>query len=74
MFKAVYWFVVIMQFILTVAIIIVLAVNRDEIIGHCSVSLEGADTALRCEAGFKFMMIAFSLVAMLMNFIQVQKF
>ncbi|KAI9362176.1 hypothetical protein BD770DRAFT_382103 [Pilaira anomala] len=70
MFKGVYWFVVIMQFILTMAIIIVLAVNRNQIIGHCAVTVGGPDAASDCEEGFKYMMIIFSVVAMLMNFIQ----
>ncbi|KAI8079353.1 hypothetical protein BDF21DRAFT_419939 [Thamnidium elegans] len=69
MFKMVYWFVVILQFIVTVAVIIVLAVNRSEIIGHCTLSSEAVSLE-DCTKGFKYMMIAFSVIVMIINFIQ----
>lgn len=69
-FKISYWFVAILQFIVTVAAIIILAVKRTDIVNNCA-ALYPEETVDTCSIGYRNFMIIFSVVSILINFIQV---
>lgn len=71
-FKISYWFVAILQFIVTVAAIIILAVKRTDIINNCA-ALYAEETVDSCSVGYRNFMIIFSVVSILINFIQVRQ-
>ncbi|KAI8647077.1 hypothetical protein BD408DRAFT_358683 [Parasitella parasitica] len=68
-FKISYWFVTILQFIVTIAAIIILAVKRTDIVNSC-VALYPEETVDTCSVGYRNFMIVFSIVSILVNFIQ----
>ncbi|KAG2201476.1 hypothetical protein INT46_000638 [Mucor plumbeus] len=68
-FKISYWFVAILQFIVTVAAIIILAVKRTDIVNNCA-ALYPEETVDTCSIGYRNFMIIFSVVSILINFIQ----
>ncbi|KAL7321812.1 hypothetical protein PS15m_001542 [Mucor circinelloides] len=68
-FKVAYWFVTILQFIVTIAAIIILAVKRTDIVNSC-VALYPEETVDTCSVGYRNFMIIFSVVSIVINFIQ----
>ncbi|CAO3650697.1 unnamed protein product [Mucor fragilis] len=68
-FKVAYWFVAILQFIVTVAAIIILAVKRTDIVNSC-VALYPEETLDTCSVGYRNFMIIFCVVSIVINFIQ----
>lgn len=72
-FKVAYWFVTILQFIVTIAAIIILAVKRTDIVNSC-VALYPEETVDTCSVGYRNFMIIFSVVSIVINFIQVRFF
>lgn len=73
LFKVVYWFVAILEFIVAVAAIVIFAVQRTVFIEACT-TVGGADvTADDCTVGYRNFMIIFSIVLMVVSFIQVTK-
>ncbi|CEP12753.1 hypothetical protein [Parasitella parasitica] len=68
-FKISYWFVAILQFIVTIAAIIILAVKRTDIVNSC-VALYPEETVDTCSVGYRNFMIVFSIVSILITFIQ----
>lgn len=73
-FRVAFWTVTILECLLFVAAIIVLAVNRSEIVNLCyAQSTDPSVTADSCSAGFRNFMIILSIVVVIVNFIQVKK-
>ncbi|GAN02791.1 hypothetical protein MAM1_0028c02238 [Mucor ambiguus] len=68
-FKVSYWFVAILQFIVTIAAIIILAVKRTDIVNSC-VALYPEETLDTCSVGYRNFMIIFCVVSIVINFIQ----
>jgi hypothetical protein len=69
LFKVFYWIVVILQIIVSVALLITLGVKRSVIIDNCSLKYS-ADS---CNSTYRNVMIALSCVLVVWNIIQVPK-
>lgn len=71
-FKVAYWTVTILEFLASIAIIIVLAVQRGVILDACTEAYptEASDT---CSVAFRNAMIIFSVIVVIVNFFQVQQ-
>lgn len=70
-FKVAYWFVTIIEFLGSIAVIIALATQRDSIIAACAESYP-TDASDTCSVGFRNAMVIFSVIVVVVNFFQVQ--
>lgn len=70
LFKVAYWFVAILEFIVAVAAIIVFAVQRSVFVTACTTAGTGM-TDDECSVHYRNFMIIFSIVLMVLSFIQV---
>lgn len=70
-FKVAYWTVTILEFLASIAVIIVLAVQRDVIVAACNEAYP-TDTDGTCANVFRNTMIIFSVIVLVVNFFQVQ--
>lgn len=72
-FKVSYWFVAILSFLVSIAAIVALGVQRSQVIAACVA--ENPDlTYDNCSVGYRNFMIIFSIVLMVVSFIQVNFF
>ncbi|KAG2195134.1 hypothetical protein INT47_006998 [Mucor saturninus] len=69
LFKVVYWFVAILEFIVAVAAIVIFAVQRSVFIEACTTYSDEV-TADDCTVGYRNFMIIFSILLMVVSFIQ----
>ena len=71
-FKVSYWIVAVLSFLMALASIIALGVQRSEVINACVVEYpeESYDS---CSGGYRTFMIIYSIVLMVICFIQVRK-
>lgn len=70
-FKVSYWFVAILSFLVSIAAIIALGVQHSQVIAACVA--ENPDlTYDNCSVGYRNFMIVFSIVLMVVSFIQVK--
>ncbi|CAO3621881.1 unnamed protein product [Mucor hiemalis] len=68
-FKVSYWFVAVLSFLVSIAAIVALGVQRSQIVAACVA--ENADlTYDNCSTGYRNFMIVFSIVLMVVSFIQ----
>ena len=70
-FKLVYWTVAIIDFVVCVASIVVLGLSRSAVIEACS-RLYVDETTDTCSAGYRNFMIIYSVIVMIVCFIQVK--
>lgn len=73
-FRVAFWTVTIVEFLLFIATIIVLAVNRSNIIELCAAnSTDPSVTYDTCSTGYRNFMIGLSVVVVIVNFFQVKQ-
>lgn len=73
LFKVAYWFVAILEFLVAVASIIIFAVQRSVFIEACENIANEDFTPEECSDAYRNFMIIYSIVLMVLSFVQVSK-